>query len=125
MTGSEVNKFRKLLEAKVTELGCSTRHRDAIVIEGSADELDCMLQANERELAVRSLEAVSAKLRAAQAALLRIEDGTYGICLECGEGISPKRLTALPSAALCIRCQETIDCGCGAKGIPVPLALAA
>lgn len=38
--------------------------------------------------------------------LRKIEEGTYGICEECGEEISEKRLNVLPSATLCIICQE-------------------
>lgn len=37
-------------------------------------------------------------------ALDRIRDGSYGICVQCGEEISPARLDARPEAALCIRC---------------------
>lgn len=37
-------------------------------------------------------------------ALDRVRDGSYGICVQCGEEISPARLEARPEAALCIRC---------------------
>lgn len=39
-------------------------------------------------------------------ALDRVEDGTYGICSDCGEKISPKRLEARPVASLCINCKR-------------------
>jgi DnaK suppressor protein len=41
-----------------------------------------------------------------QKALDRIDDGTFGICEECDEPISPKRLEARPETTLCIRCKE-------------------
>jgi DnaK suppressor protein len=41
-----------------------------------------------------------------QKALERIDDGTFGICEECAEPISPKRLEARPETTLCIRCKE-------------------
>jgi hypothetical protein len=44
--------------------------------------------------------------RQAAEALERIEDGSYGFCRQCGQPISPKRLAALPWAALCTGCQE-------------------
>ena len=125
MTKTEITKFRKILDARVIELTVSTRRRDAIVIEQSAEELDRRLRASERELAMQNLENESVRLRQTRAALRRIEDGSYGICLECEESISPKRLTAVPAAALCIRCQETFDCRCGAKNIRPALAMAA
>jgi len=42
-------------------------------------------------------------------ALKRIEDGTFGICEDCGEQISKSRLKALPYARLCVACQEKKD----------------
>jgi len=125
MTKSEVKKFRKVLESNVIELDGSTRRRDVILIDRGGDELDRVLGATERELAVRHLEAVSVKLREARSALRRIEEGAYGICAECEEVISPARLAALPWAALCIRCQEAMDCDCGAKNARPSFARAA
>ncbi len=42
---------------------------------------------------------------AARRALERLEQGEYGVCSECGEPISPKRLAALPWAECCVTCQ--------------------
>ena len=39
-------------------------------------------------------------------ALERIDKGTYGLCLRCGQSIEANRLAALPWVALCISCQE-------------------
>jgi DnaK suppressor protein len=44
-----------------------------------------------------------------QAALARIDDGTYGDCACCGEPINPKRLKTLPTALHCIRCQALLE----------------
>jgi RNA polymerase-binding transcription factor DksA len=44
------------------------------------------------------------ELRRIDAALARIEDGTYGDCLKCGEPISAARLDLLPDAPLCKKC---------------------
>lgn len=44
------------------------------------------------------------ELRAIDAALARMDKGEYGICLKCGEEISPARLDAVPTAALCVSC---------------------
>jgi len=41
-----------------------------------------------------------------QAALERMESGSYGECAKCGENISPARLAALPYATTCIKCAE-------------------
>ncbi len=42
-------------------------------------------------------------------ALARLDGGTYGICLRCGEAILPERLLALPYAELCINCQTRLE----------------
>jgi DnaK suppressor protein len=44
-----------------------------------------------------------------QAALARIDDGTYGDCEVCGEPINPARLEALPIARRCVDCQEEAE----------------
>ena len=43
-------------------------------------------------------------LRRIDAALQRLEDGSYGVCPKCGETISDERLVAVPEAALCRGC---------------------
>lgn len=43
------------------------------------------------------------------AALKAIEDGTYGICQECGQNISENRLKYNPNARLCLACQEKAE----------------
>lgn len=47
------------------------------------------------------------ELKKINGALTRVKNGTYGICLSCGENISEKRLKALPYASLCMSCRET------------------
>jgi DnaK suppressor protein len=46
-----------------------------------------------------------------QAALARIDAGTYGACEACGEAISPARLEAFPMARRCVRCQGRLEKG--------------
>src|SRR5438445_5809139 len=109
MTKTEVNKFKKILETKQDELEHVVRNRDAITIEKSADALDEVQNAAERELAIRNLDRESNLLRNVRGALHRIDDGTFGVCLHCEEDISIKRLHAVPWAAYCIQCQEIAD----------------
>ncbi len=47
----------------------------------------------------------SEELREIAAALRRLDDGTYGTCLDCGAGIDAARLHAEPAAARCVACQ--------------------
>ncbi|MCP4574343.1 MAG: hypothetical protein GY838_18465 [bacterium] len=47
-------------------------------------------------------------------ALSRIEDGTFGKCMECGQTIALPRLRRLPYTRLCIECKEKEESGSGA-----------
>ena len=49
------------------------------------------------------------ELRAVQAALGRIESGSYGICASCGRQIDPERLRAIPETPLCIDCASRAE----------------
>jgi DnaK suppressor protein len=51
----------------------------------------------------------TAELGAVDAALKRIEAGTYGECTDCGTHITPARLQATPEAPRCIHCQEKAE----------------
>lgn len=110
MTKTELKKFKKILEEKQTELVRVLRNRDAIAIEKSADALDEVQHAAERELAIRNLDRESNLLRLVKLALRRIDDGGgYGTCMHCDEDINPKRLQAVPWTPYCIECQEMAD----------------
>ena len=106
---TEVEACRRTLEAKRLELIAGQRKADDIVIERVADATDESVLANERDLAVDTLNRDAAVLRLVTEALKRIAAGEYGCCMECEEPISAKRLAALPWAALCLTCQEAAD----------------
>lgn len=48
-------------------------------------------------------------LRRIDAAMRRMEEGSFGVCAECGEDIPLRRLEALPWTQYCVRCQEMIE----------------
>jgi DnaK suppressor protein len=50
-------------------------------------------------------------LEAIEAALARLDAGTYGVCVECGDKIAPRRLEALPFSTLCITCAREREQG--------------
>ena len=59
----------------------------------------------QRDLALR--EHTRTAVAAVEGALARLDAGSYGVCTACGRAITPERLEALPTAALCIECQRT------------------
>src|SRR5262245_46448738 len=62
------------------------------------------------EVALTALDEQGRReMEAIQAALTRIDAGTYGICESCGETISAARLTAMPMARRCVSCQERLE----------------
>lgn len=65
--------------------------------------------ATERELEFALGEREMAELSAIDAALARIDAGTYGECIDCGVTIAPARLAATPEASRCIHCQEKVE----------------
>ena len=109
MSKSEINKFRTTLAAKQTELAPRLQKRDGIAIEKTPDALDEVHLATERELMTRNLERESKVLREVHEALTRIQQGSYGTCLNCDEEIGLRRLKAVPWTPLCIACQEEDD----------------
>lgn len=58
------------------------------------------------EVHAKLIAGARAVLSDIDCALRRIEQGTYGSCLHCGESLSLGRLTALPMASLCGSCQR-------------------
>jgi DnaK suppressor protein len=109
MTKIELNEFRSVLKNRQAELEDGNRGRGALVIETSPDELDRIQHGQDRDLAIDILDRNSKLLREVRAALVRMDAGTFGICQDCEEGISLKRLAAVPWTASCIVCQENAD----------------
>jgi DnaK suppressor protein len=106
---TEAGVFQEILERRAAELNRALRNRDDIAIEKSADQMDEIQYASERDLAIRNVDRDTTLLRSVKAALRRIQDGSFGMCIACETAISPRRLAAVPWAPRCIQCQETAD----------------
>ncbi len=106
---NEMGGAQEILERKEAELVRVLRKRDGITIEKSADQMDEIQYASERDLAIRNVDRESGLLRDVKAALRRVHDGSFGTCIECDLAISAKRLAAVPWAPRCIQCQDTAD----------------
>jgi DnaK suppressor protein len=106
---SRLSGIQEILERKRAELIEVLRKRDGIAIEKSADQMDEIQYASERDLVIGNVDRESSRLREVKAALRRIENGSFGTCIECESAIDPKRLAAVPWAPRCIQCQEAAD----------------
>jgi DnaK suppressor protein len=109
MTKTELRKFRDTLLHKQAELENENCSRRALAVETCPEELDRIQLGQERDLAIDNLDRNAKLQRAVRAALARIDRETFGICLDCEEAISLKRLSAVPWTASCIVCQEAAD----------------
>jgi DnaK suppressor protein len=77
--------------------------------EPSGDIYDISSNERDRELSYMLGDRERNKLREIDNAISKIDDGTYGICDECGETISKKRLSVIPYSNLCIACKSKIE----------------
>ena len=109
MRKTDVEKCRAMLVALSEHGPRGPQHREEILIAPTADTMDAIRFADERDFAVQLLESEARTMRDVRAALDRIREGTYGTCLECDEPIALKRLTAVPWASFCLRCQCVHD----------------
>lgn len=101
------HEFRAMLLSARNDLPSVSR--ETLEVKRHADTLDERQAAQERDVTVRILNNNNFKSAAIGRALARIENGTYGECVECSESISPKRLRAVPWTELCIKCQESTE----------------
>ncbi len=65
----------------------------------------------EEEITLGLLENADAIIDEINAALVHLDQGTYGVCEECGKRIARERLEALPWTSHCIRCAERLQSG--------------
>lgn len=107
--------YKKILERKAEEVrGSLTAQKAAQVVarlDVPSDEGDLSHQSHEEWIFINRNTIDMKLLREISGALHRIETDQYGICLECEEPISAKRLDAVPWARYCVTCQEQIAAG--------------
>jgi len=76
------------------------------LVDTANDEGDWAQVDISEDLSLQRLSAQRKLMYNIDEAIRKIEEGTYGICEDCGEEISEKRLLVLPAATLCVDCQE-------------------
>jgi RNA polymerase-binding transcription factor DksA len=103
----DVGKYEKILVARMAELDQRLHNIE--------DELDSHQSKDWEELAVEReedevLEGIGtsglAEIERIRAALARIAEGEYGVCVRCGEEISVERLDVLPATPFCRNCAK-------------------
>jgi RNA polymerase-binding transcription factor DksA len=74
-----------------------------------ADEVDQIQVSASRDMGLATRELLQERANRLSAALDRLNEGAYGVCVECAERISPARLDAVPEMETCVRCQATLE----------------
>lgn len=94
---------REELRARVAAENLETRPVSLDEPIGRLSRMDAMQQ---QAMAQAQARLAAQELTRVEAALRRIDEGTYGECVECGEMIAPGRLRVMPDVLLCIACAE-------------------
>jgi DnaK suppressor protein len=108
LSKAQVKKFREQLLAKAEEIRVSMLNGDTLNSERVADPDDLAVQSHEEWIFLNRNSIDTMLLREIQESLQRIDAGSYGLCRECEEPVSQKRLTAIPWARHCVSCQEEL-----------------
>jgi len=101
-----LSKRQEILKEIEESLGQSLTEDQQRRLESARDVGDQALMDLERELGISLMEMRNRRRQSIDEALVRLTEGTYGICAECGIEVSEKRLEAVPFAKLCVECQS-------------------
>jgi len=115
MTKKEMEKYRRLLDDKKASLSAElakTRSAEEETTEESTQDIaDKAVSSYTREFLYSLTDGERSTLLQIDDALARIDEGVYGLCLNCGQLMTEKRLNAVPWAPYCLDCQELSEKG--------------
>src|SRR5919197_1236085 len=104
------NELRKRLGAELGALGSQQ------LKAATGDAADAAFDHTGEELSSQLAELEARELNQIERALLRLKQGTYGVCEGCGKKIPVARLNALPYSTTCIECARDMEQNAGAWG---------
>ncbi len=110
LTKAQLKKFKELLDEKRMEIIRKAQQTldEEMTLDANdlPDEMDLASSEYLQSFTFRLRGREKVFLDKIQKALEKLEAGTFGVCDDCGERISAKRLEARPETTLCIRCKE-------------------
>ena len=109
MDPKDVEFFRELLNGMLQDIlkkGEETIEDMTDAVEVYADPADRATAESDRAFTLRLRDRERKLIKKIQQALTRIEEGEFGVCVECGEEIGTARLKARPMTTLCINCKS-------------------
>jgi DnaK suppressor protein len=119
MDQEKLDRFREILLGQLRRATENARanQNDALEFaandDGVKDVADMSVQDVNQEIEYRLSERESQMVADIDQALLRIDEGSYGVCARCGREIPERRLEALPTARYDAECQTLIEQGTG------------
>ena len=115
MIKKDIEKYRRLLEDKKASLSsdlAKTRSAEEETgDEPTQDIADKAVSSYTREFLYSLTDGERSTLLQIDDAIGRIDDASYGLCINCGQPMAEKRLTAVPWAPYCVDCQELAEKG--------------
>jgi DnaK suppressor protein len=111
MNDRQLNSFRKQLVNEIVRLSQNQTAALAGDAEPAADVIDKAAREGQINFAFRMRERERLLSRKIKRALVRIEEGTFGICQSCGEDIPIARLKARPVTDHCFDCKTRMEAG--------------
>jgi len=122
MEADKLEHFREILHTQLQQRARHTLDEQSAALEYSADgvkdSVDLSLLDVSREIALRLGEHESQMVADIDQALLRIKEGSYGTCAQCGEPINERRLEAVPTARFDAACQTLVEADLGTDTSP-------
>ena len=122
MDAEKLKHFQNLLINQLRQSTEQIRTDQAAALElyddGVKDSVDMSVQDLNKEIALRLGERSSQVVADIDQALLRIKEGTYGLCARCGRPIDERRLEAIPTARYDAACQAAIESADGEEDLP-------
>ena len=122
MDAEKLEHFRTLLLNQLRQQTEQVRTDQAAALDlyddGVKDSVDLSVSDLNKEIALRLGERSSRLVADIDQALLRMKEGTYGICTRCGEPINERRLEAIPTARYDAQCQALIESANGDDDLP-------
>lgn len=113
MERSNTEQFKHDLEHQRNEVLQSLQQveseRQSLDVESPKDSADQSVSNLSTESLFERSSQRRTTLRLIEAALRRIAEGSFGVCVTCGEKIKERRLEALPWTQFCLQCQEVIE----------------
>jgi DnaK suppressor protein len=122
MEAAKLEHFKKLLLAELPGHARHVSEEQAAALDAASDDAkesaDLAMRDVTEEIALKLGDQESQMVADIDQALLRIEEGSYGVCARCSRPIDERRLEAMPTARYDAECQAAIEAAQGMNARP-------